>query len=114
MRNVPDVAMMADTVLFFVFKNGTTGTVGGTSAAAPLWAGFTALVNQQAAAQGKPATGFINPAVYALGKGPYSTYTTCFHDITTGNNFNSGSPASTPPQRATTYAPVGVRRGGST
>ena len=92
MRNLPDVAMLADTVLFFVFKDGTTGTVGGTSAAAPLWAGFTALVNQQAAARSKPPAGFINPAVYALGKGTYATYATCFHDITTGNNFNSSSP----------------------
>jgi hypothetical protein len=92
MRNLPDVAMLADTVLFFVYRNGTTGTIGGTSAAAPLWAGFTALVNQQAAAQGKPPTGFINPAVYALGKAPYATYTSCFHDITTGNNYNSSSP----------------------
>jgi len=93
MRNLPDVAMLADTVLFFVYKNGITGTVGGTSAAAPLWAGFTALVNQQAAAQGKPPTGFINPPVYALGKGPHAAYAACFHDITTGNNFNSSSPA---------------------
>jgi hypothetical protein len=92
MRNVPDVAMISDTVLFFVYKNGTTGTIGGTSAAAPLWAGFTALANQQAVAQGKPPAGFINPAVYALGKGSYSTYSSCFHDITSGNNFNSSSP----------------------
>ncbi len=92
MRNLPDVAMLADTVLYFVYRNGIAGTIGGTSAAAPLWAGFTALVNQQAAAQGKPNVGFINPAVYALGKGPYATYASCFHDITTGNNFNSSSP----------------------
>ena len=92
MRNVPDVSIIADTVLFFAYRNGLTGTIGGTSAAAPLWAGFTALVNQQAASQGRSPAGFINPAVYALGKGLYSTYSSCFHDITTGNNFNSSSP----------------------
>ncbi|HSU56626.1 MAG TPA: S53 family peptidase, partial [Candidatus Dormibacteraeota bacterium] len=52
-RNFPDVAMLADTVIFWYLKNGQSGTVGGTSAAAPLWAGFMALVNQQAAANGR-------------------------------------------------------------
>src|SRR5262249_28428019 len=85
-RNIPDVAMLADTVIFWVFKNGTLGTVGGTSASAPLWAGFTALVNQEAAKRGKPPVGFLNPAIYAIGKGPAATYNAAFHDITTGNN----------------------------
>ena len=48
--------------------------------------GFTALVNQQAAANGDSAVGFLNPAIYAIGTGP--SYTDCFHDITTGNNTN--------------------------
>ncbi|HYG33346.1 MAG TPA: immunoglobulin domain-containing protein, partial [Clostridia bacterium] len=34
--------------------------------------------------------GFLNPALYAIGKG--SNYLTCFHDITTGNNTNRLSP----------------------
>jgi hypothetical protein len=54
-----------------------------------LWAGFIALVNQQAAASGKAPVGFINPALYRLGAG--KNYTNCFHDITTGNNTNSAS-----------------------
>ena len=33
-----------------------------------------------------------NPAIYAIGKGPRTTYTNCFHDITTGNTFNDQSP----------------------
>ena len=65
-------------------------TVGGTSCAAPLWAGFTALVNQQAVASGKPTVGFINPAVDAIGSG--GNYTSAFHDITTGNNTSGSSP----------------------
>jgi len=85
-RNIPDVAMLADTVIFWVFKNGTTGAVGGTSAAAPLWAGFTALINQEAAKQGKAPIGFLNPAIYAIGKGPLANYLNAFHDITTGSN----------------------------
>src|SRR5204862_5209353 len=49
-----------------------------------------ALMNQKAAAEGHAAVGFINPALYALARGPnYSSY---FHDITIGNNTNSTSP----------------------
>ncbi len=88
MRNTPDVALTADNV--YVRADGDDWNVGGTSCAAPLWAGFVALVNQQAAASGKPAVGFINPAVDAIGTGP--NYTSAFHDITSGNNTWSGSP----------------------
>ena len=86
LRNIPDVAMLADTVIFWFLKNGSPGTVGGTSAAAPLWAGFTALINQEAARRGQPPIGFLNPAIYALGKGPVASYRTAFHDIVTGSN----------------------------
>ena len=59
--------------------------VGGAPAyAAPFWAGFTALVNEEAAANGQPPVGFLNPALYALGRS--ADYTNCFHDITVGNN----------------------------
>ena len=97
-RNIPDVAMAADYILIVytqVFTNGDppiTGKVigvGGTSAAAPLWAGFTALVNQQAAAQGRPPVGFLNPAIYDIAQGPL--YTACFHDVTVGNDTNTDS-----------------------
>jgi hypothetical protein len=82
-RNFPDVAMVAHNIQF-VADDGTTEQGDGTSFAAPLWAGFTALVNQQAAATGRPSVGFLNPALYAVGKG--SGYSQSFHDITTGNN----------------------------
>ncbi|MGD0412956.1 MAG: choice-of-anchor tandem repeat GloVer-containing protein, partial [Verrucomicrobiota bacterium] len=89
-RNVPDVAMVADNV-FLVADDGLTGEVGGTSCATPLWAAFTALVNEQAAASGRPPLGFLNPAVYALGQS--ANYTNGFHDITNGNNTWSESPS---------------------
>ncbi len=89
-RNIPDVAMTADDV-WVIYNNGASGAFGGTSAAAPLWAGFTALINQQAAAYGLPTVGFLNPAVYALGAS--SGYAAAFHDITTGDNTSSSSPA---------------------
>jgi hypothetical protein len=90
MRNVPDVALTGDNV-YVTYGNGSSETVGGTSCAAPLWAGFTALVNEQAAQSGEPPVGFLNPALYAIAKS--ANYTTCFHDITTGNNFSSSSPS---------------------
>ncbi len=84
MRNIPDVAMLAAPQIFLVCNNGQSVEVGGTSAAAPLWAGFIALANQQAVNNRQPALGFLNPALYALGNG--SGYAAGFHDITTGSN----------------------------
>ncbi len=84
MRNIPDVALTADVQLFLVANNGQNLVVGGTSAAAPLWAGFTALANQQAAAAGKPRVGFLNPQLYAIAAG--SNYSLDFHDVRSGNN----------------------------
>jgi len=89
MRNIPDVAAHSDENIWVIVNNGEEGTIGGTSAAAPLWAAFTALANQQAAVRGRSSVGFLNPAIYAIGNGP--TYTANFHDIATGNNTNSSS-----------------------
>jgi subtilase family serine protease len=85
-RNVPDVAAVADNI-FIVADNGQQETTGGTSCAAPLWAGFTALANQQAVAAGRPTVGFLNPALYDIGTN--SGYTACFNDITVGYNTNN-------------------------
>ena len=89
-RNIPDVALTADNV-YCTSDNGQADVFGGTSCAAPLWAGLTALANQQAVATGKPAIGFINPMVYAIGAG--SDYAQDFHDIATGDNTWSSSPS---------------------
>lgn len=89
MRNIPDVALTADNV-YVIYNNGETGDFGGTSCAAPLWAAFTALVNQQALASGHATVGFLNPAIYSIGNS--SSYASNFHDVTTGNNTNSTSP----------------------
>jgi subtilase family serine protease len=85
-RNGPDVSANAN-FTFYVCADQTTCTAneyGGTSFAAPMWAGYLALVNQQAAADGKPPLGFINPALYDIGLS--SSYDTDFHDITSGSN----------------------------
>jgi uncharacterized repeat protein (TIGR03803 family) len=88
-RNSPDVAMVAQDV-WVLWNNGDASSCVGTSAAAPLWAGFAALANQLAQDHGQPPIGFINPTIYALGQGP--AYTSLFHDITTGSNTNPASP----------------------
>jgi len=93
MRNVPDVAMTADNI-YVAYNNGGGGIFGGTSCAAPLWAAFTALVNQQSVSNTGSTVGFINPAVYAVGQG--TGYASDFHDTTVGNNFSSSSPAKFP------------------
>ena len=86
-RNVPDVSMEANTDNFFCANGGCANGIGGTSLAAPRWAGFLALANQQA--DGRPV-GFLNDTLYKLGTTP--AYTQAFHDIVLGNNFNTGSP----------------------
>lgn len=84
-RNVPDVALNADPDTgYSVFYQGDWTICGGTSCAAPLWAAFTACVNQQRAATQKATLGFANPILYSIAVG--SSYATNFFDITIGNN----------------------------
>ncbi len=83
-RNSPDVAAEADFDNPTVINGSFVTGYGGTSFAAPRWAGFLALVNQQAVANGRGTVGFINPALYALGTG--AAYSSALHDITSGSN----------------------------
>ena len=92
LRNGPDVSANAN-FTFYTCANQTTceaNAFGGTSFAAPMWAGYIALANQQLAANGEATLGFINPTIYA--QNITSSYTTDFHDITSGT---SGSFSST-------------------
>jgi len=84
LRNGPDVAANAN-FTFYVCADQTTCTAndyGGTSFATPMWAGYLALANQQAAANGD-SIGFINPTIYPAALG--SSYSTLFHDNTSGS-----------------------------
>jgi hypothetical protein len=58
-------------------------TAGGTSFAAPEFAGLLAIIEQKLASGG--GLGNINPALYKLASNS-TTYASAFHDITTGNN----------------------------
>ena len=79
-RGVPDVAgNAAPATGYRIVVNGQPTVVGGTSAVAPLWAGLTALVNQQSA----QAVGFFLPRLYAQNG--------AVREITTGNNMPAGT-----------------------
>ena len=86
LRNGPDVSANAN-FSFYTCDNQTTcaaGTYGGTSFAAPMWAAFIALANQQAASAGKAPMGFFMPKIYS--SNVTSAYATNFHDITSGKS----------------------------
>jgi kumamolisin len=80
-RGVPDVASVADPetgVVIMHVDGKTLEPIGGTSAAAPMWAALIARLNQGL----KANCGFLNPLLYSQG----FSKSTAFHDITSGNN----------------------------
>lgn len=77
-RGVPDIAACADPQTgYFVIVDGTAGVVGGTSAVAPLWAGLTALINEELGYR----AGFLNPLLYGT-----VLQHKALNDIVTGTN----------------------------
>ncbi len=85
-RNGPDVSANAN-FTFYTCADQTSclaNEYGGTSFAAPMWAAYIALVNQQRAASGLGTIGFINPTIYSIGVG--SSYKSDFHDVTSGTS----------------------------
>jgi subtilase family serine protease len=79
-RNVPDVSAQGAGGNIF-FDNAVTN-LNGTSQSTPLWAGFMALVNEQAGYNGQPSIGFANPALYAIAS--TGAYSSAFNDIVSG------------------------------
>jgi subtilase family serine protease len=85
-QGVPDVAADADpsTGMALAISDGGQHHIligaGGTSAAAPLWAAVIALADQYAGRN----LGFVNPALYRIGRSAY--YHQAFHDVSTGTN----------------------------
>jgi subtilase family serine protease len=102
-RVTPDIAMVADPYTGFLtgetytkagdptfdgFCKSLSATteyceigIGGTSLAAPSFAGVLALVNQARFAKGKSAIGFVNPALYTLAIGAPGTTASPITDI---------------------------------
>jgi kumamolisin len=86
-RNGPDVSANAN-FTFYTCDDQTTcqaNEYGGTSFAAPMWAAYIALVNQQRVAAGKSTIGFLDPYIYAE-NATAATYKADFHDITSGKS----------------------------
>lgn len=86
-RDVPDVSLAASGAhdAYALYARGQLVGVGGTSAAAPSFAGIVAILNQYLVAKGsipRPGLGNINPALYNLAQNT----TGLFHDIVNGNN----------------------------
>ena len=91
-RNIPDVAACAINIYEFTGPNAAADDYGGgTSASAPLWAGYMALINQQLATNGEPSAGFINPALYAIAA--RTNYASYYNDVTSGSNIWVSSPS---------------------
>jgi photosystem II stability/assembly factor-like uncharacterized protein len=100
-RAVPDISAVADTnsAVFEAYSTGATtfrtGSVGGTSVAAPVMNGMEGdtenFIADQTYPGGTPAIGFEGPVMYMLGNsGNYASY---FRDVLCGNPANpSGGP----------------------
>ncbi len=102
-RETPDVSLHADPTNGYLIyctapQAGCASTapwnsVGGTSAAAPMWAALMALANEMSVRQGGFNLGFVNPLLYQIANDA-TKYGDSFHDITSGtddyNNLNNG------------------------
>ena len=87
-RAIPDVAALATN--FQIYSGGSVyGTLTGTSAATPTFAGLVAAVNALRAKDGKATVGFVNPVLYKAGAH-------LGFDVTDGNNKNPSCPAGFP------------------
>jgi tripeptidyl-peptidase-1 len=79
-RGMPDVAAVGHNCI--INQGGAIEPVGGTSCAAPIFAGVISLLNQAVVAKtGKPL-GFLNPFLYQAA----SEHPAAFHDVVTGDN----------------------------
>ncbi len=96
-RNLPDISADASPetgiAIYVSLDPGLSGAgwyvFGGTSESAPLWAGFTALVNQNRALAGLAPLGFPNNSLYPLAYtsiGLTRSYSSVFHDIADGSS----------------------------
>jgi kumamolisin len=121
MREIPDVAAIADgNTGWDVFEGGAWSLVGGTSAAAPLWAALAGLTDQALAQRHLSEIGFANPAFYDFGANPSHFPGRAFHPVTAGTNlyypatslgWNFGTGWGTPNAAAVTDDFIAYERG---
>jgi subtilase family serine protease len=84
LRNIPDISAEANTNQWSCYDGGCFSGNGGTSYAAPQWAGLIAMANEQALSNGGTTLGFLNSKLYRIGVS--KIFDTDFHDITSGSN----------------------------
>jgi len=88
LRNGPDVSANANFTFYTCGDQQAcqANYYGGTSFAAPMWAGFIALANQQYAQSNPGKTlGFLNPTIYQQNVNA-GTYAADFHDVKSGTS----------------------------
>jgi subtilase family serine protease len=89
-RDQPDVSLLASPshAGYVLVIEGSVAVSGGTSAAAPGWAGIAAMLNHAMQIDG---SGPLNTTLYTLGRRQYAENgPAVFHDITRGNNSFNG------------------------
>ncbi len=99
-RETPDVSLHADPNNGYLIYCSATqagcdpvrpwNSIGGTSAASPMWAAVMAMVNEMSVRQGGFNIGFVNPLLYQIARDA-TKYGNSFHDVTTNNNDYNGS-----------------------
>jgi kumamolisin len=117
MRQAPDVASVADPDSgFLVVFGGRPRVKGGTSAAAPLWAGLTALIAQAAEREGIGPLGFLAPLLYEAARREPSAF---FDVVRGGNRLHNAGPGwdyatglGTPRADVLARTVIGLLRGG--
>lgn len=83
-RLTPDVAAVADRFTGVrIVVNQAVRVGGGTSQAAPIWAGLAAVMNQYLIERGGQRLGDLNPLLYRIAAGAPRP---AFHDVTLGGN----------------------------
>lgn len=80
-RGFPDIAAAGDNAV--VILNGQSGTIGGTSQAAPIAAAIFTRINEERLQAGKKPIGFANPALYKKPDG--------FYDVIVGDQSSGGT-----------------------
>lgn len=88
-RQLPDISAAADPdtgyAVYYTAEDGTGWTmIGGTSGAAPFWAGITALFGEVNERAGVGRTGFLNPVLYAIAE--QAEPDTVLHDVVRGGD----------------------------
>ncbi|RMJ15684.1 hypothetical protein CDV36_004623 [Fusarium kuroshium] len=91
-RGFPDVSGHSVSPDYEVIYAGKQGRSGGTSAAAPVWAGIVGLLNDARFRAGKGSLGWLNPLIYKYGPKVLTDITGGYSIGCDGNNTQTGKP----------------------